>query len=171
VAIKAAPVGDVAAAFGVDTGTLWRWGQQLSATEVGGLVPNKRGPKGPSRLTDDMDRDIRARRAAPAGRAAGDRRRGRSLHEHGPAGTAITRTRGSGIARTGGPLGTAGDSCPMPNRCLPTPQGCRWRGCWPSPPWKPPGCCLVPGGFRVSTQRVLRPGYDAARRGFAGAGR
>ena len=41
---KAARVGDVAAAFGVDNGTLWRWGQHLSATGVGGLVPDKRGP-------------------------------------------------------------------------------------------------------------------------------
>src|ERR1035437_6977039 len=44
VAIRAARVGDVAAAFGVDAGTLWRWGQLLSATGVTGLVPDKRGP-------------------------------------------------------------------------------------------------------------------------------
>jgi len=62
VAIKAARVADVAAAFGVDAGTLWRWGQQLSATGVAGLVPDKRGPKGPSRLTDDLAADIRGRR-------------------------------------------------------------------------------------------------------------
>ena len=66
VAIKAARVGDVATAFGVDAGTLWRWGQQLSATGVTGLVPDKRGPKGPSRLTDDMVADIRGRRAGGA---------------------------------------------------------------------------------------------------------
>ena len=66
VAIKAARVADVAAAFGVDAGTLWRWGQQLSATGVTGLVPDKRGPKGPSRLTDDMVADIRGRRAGGA---------------------------------------------------------------------------------------------------------
>ena len=66
VAIKAARVADVAAAFGIDAGTLWRWGQQLSATGVAGLVPDKRGPKGPSRLTDDMARDIRGRRRGGA---------------------------------------------------------------------------------------------------------
>src|SRR5664279_1040230 len=66
VAIKAARVADVAAAFGIDAGTLWRWGQQLSATGVAGLVPDKRGPKGPSRLTDDMARDIRGRRSGGA---------------------------------------------------------------------------------------------------------
>jgi transposase len=59
---KAARVGDVAAAFGVDTGTLWRWGQHLSATGVGGLVPDKRGPKGPSRLSPEVVADIIARR-------------------------------------------------------------------------------------------------------------
>ena len=36
VANKAARVGDVAAAFGVDAGTLWRWGQHLSAIGVSG---------------------------------------------------------------------------------------------------------------------------------------
>jgi transposase-like protein len=61
---KAARVGDVAAAFGVDAGTLWRWGQHLSATGVGGLVPDKRGPKGPSRLSPQIVADITARRAA-----------------------------------------------------------------------------------------------------------
>jgi len=63
VANKAARVGDVATAFGVDTGTLWRWGQQLSATGVGGLVPDKRGPKGAHRLTPEVVADITARRA------------------------------------------------------------------------------------------------------------
>jgi len=66
VANKAARVGDAVAAFGVSNGTLWRWGQQLSATTVGGLVPNKRGPKGPSRLSPQVVADITARRAAGA---------------------------------------------------------------------------------------------------------
>jgi len=66
VANKAARVADVAAAFGVDAGTLWRWGQQLSATGVAGLVPDKRGPKGAHRLTPEMVADITARRAAGA---------------------------------------------------------------------------------------------------------
>ena len=66
VAIKAARVADVAAAFEIDAGTLWRWGQQLSATGVAGLVPDKRGTKGTSRLTDDMAADIRGRRRGGA---------------------------------------------------------------------------------------------------------
>jgi len=64
VANKAARVGDVAAAFGVDGATLWRWGQHLSATGVSGLVSDKRGPKGPSRLSPQVVADITARRAA-----------------------------------------------------------------------------------------------------------
>jgi len=43
-----------------------RWGQQLSATGVAGLVPDKRGPKGAHRLTPEMVADIIARRAAGA---------------------------------------------------------------------------------------------------------
>ena len=63
VANRAARVGDVAAAFGVDPGTLWRWGQQLSAIGVSALVPDKRGPKGPSLLSPQVVADITARRA------------------------------------------------------------------------------------------------------------
>ena len=49
VANRAARVGDVAAAFGVDNGTLWGRGQQLSATGVGGLVSDKCVAFGPKR--------------------------------------------------------------------------------------------------------------------------
>ncbi|MDQ6753693.1 MAG: hypothetical protein M3017_09835 [Actinomycetota bacterium] len=53
----------VAAAFGVEPGTLWRWGQALAADGVLGLAPEKPGPKGPSRLTEPMKNEIRALRA------------------------------------------------------------------------------------------------------------
>jgi transposase len=66
VTIKAARVADVAAAFEVDAGTLWRWGQQLSAEGVAGLVDGKRGPKGAHRLTPAMAADITTRRAGGA---------------------------------------------------------------------------------------------------------
>jgi hypothetical protein len=36
-----------AAAFGVAPVTVWRWDQALAAGEVAGLVPARRGPKGP----------------------------------------------------------------------------------------------------------------------------
>ena len=66
VTIKAARVADVAAAFEVDAGTLWRWGQRLSAEGVAGLVAGKRGPKGAHRLTPAMATDITARRGGGA---------------------------------------------------------------------------------------------------------
>lgn len=64
--LKAAEVGQIASAFGVDTATLWRWGHRLSQDGVGALVPGKRGPKGPSRLTQEMVTTISARRQGGA---------------------------------------------------------------------------------------------------------
>ncbi|MHA7301350.1 helix-turn-helix domain-containing protein [Pseudarthrobacter sp. MDT1-22] len=61
--IKAGSVAEVAAAFGVDPGTLWRWRQDLSAGGVLGLAPEKSGPKGPSRLTEAVMSQIRSLRA------------------------------------------------------------------------------------------------------------
>ncbi|MET3721871.1 putative transposase [Arthrobacter sp. UYEF21] len=61
--IKAGSVAEVAAAFGVDPGTLWRWRQDLSAAGVLGLAPEKSGPKGPSRLTEAVMSQIRSLRA------------------------------------------------------------------------------------------------------------
>jgi transposase-like protein len=49
--LKAAPRGQIAAAFGVDPGTLWRWEQTLTEHGTAGLASDKRGPKGPHRLT------------------------------------------------------------------------------------------------------------------------
>jgi len=66
VRIKAASLLDVAAAFAVSTVTLWRWCKELDASGAAGLAWRKRGPKGPSRLTDDMVADIRGRRSGGA---------------------------------------------------------------------------------------------------------
>jgi hypothetical protein len=66
VRIKAASLLDVAAAFAISTVTLWRWCKELDASGAAGLAWRKRGPKGPSRLTDDMVADIRARRSSGA---------------------------------------------------------------------------------------------------------
>jgi len=54
VRLRAASQGQVAAAFGVDPGTIWRWDQVLAADGVAGLVPARRGPKGASKLTPEM---------------------------------------------------------------------------------------------------------------------
>src|SRR5665811_1028463 len=66
VRIKAASGLDVAAAFAVSTVTLWRWCKELDVSGAAGLAWRKRGPKGPSRLSDDMVADIRARRRGGA---------------------------------------------------------------------------------------------------------
>ena len=66
VTIKAARVADVAAAFGVGAVTLWRWRKELGAAGVAGLTSDKRGPKGPSRLTPEVVADIRVRRLGGA---------------------------------------------------------------------------------------------------------
>ena len=57
---KAAPLVAVAAGFGVDPLTVRRWRQSMDCDGVAGLVPNKRGPKGPSRLTPEVVARIRA---------------------------------------------------------------------------------------------------------------
>ncbi|WP_434619698.1 putative transposase [Arthrobacter sp. A5] len=62
--IKAASVAEIAAVFGVEPGTLWRWRQALMTDGVLGLAPEKPGPKGPSRLTDPLKSRIRTLRSA-----------------------------------------------------------------------------------------------------------
>jgi hypothetical protein len=54
VRLRAASQGQVAGAFGVDPGTIWRWDQALAADGVAGLVPARRGPKGASKLTPEL---------------------------------------------------------------------------------------------------------------------
>lgn len=52
----------MAAAFGVGTVTLWPWRKELGASGVEELVPEERGPRGPSRVTNELVVDIRVRR-------------------------------------------------------------------------------------------------------------
>jgi transposase-like protein len=61
--LGAAPVAQIAAAFGVDPGTLWRWRQALTSAGVSALASDKRGPKGPHRLTRAVLSRIQALRA------------------------------------------------------------------------------------------------------------
>jgi transposase-like protein len=62
VRIKAARAMQVATAFGVATVTLWRWRKELDTSGAQGLAQDKRGPKGPSRLTPEVVADIASRR-------------------------------------------------------------------------------------------------------------
>ena len=50
---------DIAAAFGTDAATFWRWRQAYAEDGLGGLLPGKRGPKGPSKLTPQVTERIR----------------------------------------------------------------------------------------------------------------
>jgi transposase-like protein len=66
VRLRAASQGQVAEAFGVDPGTIWRWDQALAADGVAGLVPARRGPKGASKLTPQLVERITGLDAAGA---------------------------------------------------------------------------------------------------------
>ncbi|MGH3431253.1 MAG: putative transposase, partial [Thermocrispum sp.] len=63
---RAATAVAVAEAFGVNRETLRRWVAALADAGAVGLAPDRRGPKGPSRVTTEVVTDIRARRAADA---------------------------------------------------------------------------------------------------------
>jgi len=73
VELKAATVAEIAAGFGVEAVTVWRWRRQLAAAGVAGLIPEAMGPKGPSRVTGDVVTRIVALRASGLSlRAVGD---------------------------------------------------------------------------------------------------
>ena len=50
---------DVAAAFGTDAATFWRWRKAYAEHGIEGLLPGRRGPKGPSKLTPEVTGRIR----------------------------------------------------------------------------------------------------------------
>src|SRR5258706_10601642 len=60
VRLRAATQRQVAAAFGTDPVTVWRWDSALREHGVAGLVPARKGPKGPSKLTGELAERIRA---------------------------------------------------------------------------------------------------------------
>ena len=64
VELEVASAVEVAAGFGMSTVTLWRWRQEHAAGGVAGLVPEQRGPKGPSKLSDEVVAEIRRRHEA-----------------------------------------------------------------------------------------------------------
>jgi len=54
VTTKAASVAEVASAFGVNPGTVWRWKTAFTEAGVLGLAAERPGPRGPSKLTDSL---------------------------------------------------------------------------------------------------------------------
>jgi len=54
VRLRAASQARVAAGFGVDPATVWRWDRALAGGGVAGLVPARPGPKGASKLTGEL---------------------------------------------------------------------------------------------------------------------
>ena len=65
----AARPAEVCAAFGTDDVTLWRWRRDYRAGGVVALAPERPGPRGPSKLTDDKLAEIRRLRAQGKSRA------------------------------------------------------------------------------------------------------
>ncbi len=59
VSTKIATAAAVARAFGVGIVTLWRWTSGYEGAGVAGLIPAKTGPKGPSKLTEQVAAWIR----------------------------------------------------------------------------------------------------------------
>ena len=64
VRLGAATQRQVAAAFGTDPVTVWRWDRALREQGVAGLVPGRKGPKGPSKLSPALAARIRELDAA-----------------------------------------------------------------------------------------------------------
>src|SRR4249920_2093198 len=62
--LGAAAQRQVAAAFGTDPVTVWRWDRALREGGVAGLVPARKGPKGPSKLSPELAARIRELDAA-----------------------------------------------------------------------------------------------------------
>lgn len=58
VATRSASRAAVAVGFGVDETSLWRWQQRYAAGGVAALEPSARGPKRPSKLTEDKVAEI-----------------------------------------------------------------------------------------------------------------
>jgi len=62
VRVKAAARREVAAGFGITPVTLWRWDRDYKLASLSGLLRERPGPKGPSKLTPGRALEIRGLR-------------------------------------------------------------------------------------------------------------
>ena len=106
VATKAARHGEVAKAFGVDYDTLRIWRRAWEADGVAGLRPDKRGPKKPSKLTDELAQLICAARAE-----------GKTLAQI-AAGTGVSTDTVRRALSAETPVGSDGDPDKVPGKAL-----------------------------------------------------
>jgi len=71
---NAATAREIAAGFGVKEPTLWRWRAAYRREGIAGLVPRQKGPKGPTKLTEDTLAEItRLRQEGLSLRVIGER--------------------------------------------------------------------------------------------------
>jgi Helix-turn-helix domain len=70
VQLRAASQKQVAAVFGTDPVTVWRWDRALRENGVEGLIPARKGPRGPSKLKPELAGKIRELDAQGMGLAA-----------------------------------------------------------------------------------------------------
>ena len=68
--LEAATQKQIAAAFGTDPVTVYRWVAACREQGLAGLLPGQRGPKGPSKLTPELTRKIRGLRQEGLSHAA-----------------------------------------------------------------------------------------------------
>jgi len=59
--LKAASASEISTAFGIDRSNLWRWRFQEEKMGLAGLLPDRPGPRGPSRLSAEMVARIQVR--------------------------------------------------------------------------------------------------------------
>ena len=102
--LKAATQQQIAEASGIGIVTLWRWADAYRREGLAGLVPGKRGPKGPSKLTPELAEQIRELGAAGMSQAAIAARTGVSTFA---VRTALGRIPGRGPAAGSGDGGDA----------------------------------------------------------------
>src|SRR5712691_7770253 len=70
VRLRAASQRQVAAGFGTDPVTVWRWDRALAGNGVAGLIPARKGPRGAWKLTPELAERIRELDAQGMGLAA-----------------------------------------------------------------------------------------------------